>query len=465
MISFMRIQNKDRVTFFLFLILLISSFLVPALARATVDPSPWWPTEGSHVTGTQPFKAELPGVSVSQYQMFWQVDGGGMNPMDSNYTDYPHKEASVNLSGWTWRGSGPYKVTFIAKQNDSTVSTKTINIYVDNATAPTPAPVVTQAIVTTNTVAAPVVAPTSSKVQTVTLAAPAPKLSTSQSSALYVDSNSNAEAQANTWRTSNPTGAAKMDILAAQSVASWFGNWNTDVYSAVHDLVSRAAAKGQTPVLVAYNIPGRDCGGYSAGGSNSPSGYKDWINSFAKGIGSSKAIVILEPDALAGITCLSQPDQNTRLSLISNAVSTLKANSGTKVYIDAAHSGWVDAATMATRLKQANIDRADGFALNVSNFDATDVSTNYGKQVSSGVGNKHFVIDTSRNGNGSNGEWCNPSGRALGEKPTLQTGNSQIDAYLWIKAPGESDGNCNGGPSAGVWWPDYALGLLTNAHY
>jgi len=108
---------------------------------------------------------------------------------------------------------------------------------------------------------------------------------------------------------------------------------------------------------------------------------------------------------------------------------------------------------------------ADGFSLNVSNFYTTTDSTTYGTALSSKINNKHFVIDTSRNGNGSNGDWCNPSGRALGQFPTVSTGNSLIDAYLWLKTPGESDGSCNGGPSAGTWWTDYALGLGKNAGY
>jgi endoglucanase len=38
-----------------------------------------------------------------------------------------------------------------------------------------------------------------------------------------------------------------------------------------------------------------------------------------------------------------------------------------------------------------------------------------------------------------------------------------VDAYLWVKRPGESDGACgNGAPKVGVWWPDYALDLATN---
>jgi endoglucanase len=103
--------------------------------------------------------------------------------------------------------------------------------------------------------------------------------------------------------------------------------------------------------------------------------------------------------------------------------------------------------------------------LNISNFDTDAANGTYGSAISALIGNKHFVVDTSRNGNGptSDNQWCNPSGRALGHTPTTVTGNALIDAYLWVKHPGESDGTCNGGPAAGVWWPDQALSLATNA--
>jgi endoglucanase len=109
------------------------------------------------------------------------------------------------------------------------------------------------------------------------------------------------------------------------------------------------------------------------------------------------------------------------------------------------------------------IENADGFALNVSNFETTQDNMEYGTKISQLLGGKHFVIDTSRNGLGSNGEWCNPPGRATGEKPTLSTGHPLVDAFLWVKVPGESDGTCRGGPRAGEWWPDYALGLIERA--
>ena len=284
---------------------------------------------------------------------------------------------------------------------------------------------------------------------------------------LYVNPSSHAALQASDWRTTRPADALQMDKIAAQPAAKWFGNWNTDVRADVDRAVSNASVIGTVPVLVAYNIPQRDCGGYSSGGSNNPDGYRTWITAFANGIGARHAIVILEPDALAGMDCLSATDQATRSSLIGYAVNTLRALGATAVYIDAGHSHWHSASTMATRLTNANVATANGFSLNVSNFYYTSEQATYGDAISSLVGGKHYVIDTSRNGLGSAGDsqWCNPDGRALGDRPTTATGYALADAFLWVKIAGESDGACNGNPAAGTWMPEYALGLAQRASY
>lgn len=281
----------------------------------------------------------------------------------------------------------------------------------------------------------------------------------------YVNPNSNAAQQARSWQSSQPANAAEMAKIAAQPAAAWFGDWNSNVATAVSATVNAAAATGEVAQLVAYNIPQRDCGGYSSGGATSASAYRAWIRSFAAGIGGRQAVVILEPDAIAGLGCLSAADQATRLSLLSDAVTVLRSLPGVYVYLDAGNAGWQPVSVIAGRLTQANVAGAAGFALNVSNFDATASETTYGQSVSALIGGKHFVIDTSRNGLGSNGQWCNPSGRALGARPTAATGNPLVDALLWIKSPGQSDGTCNGGPSAGTWWPAYALGLAQRAAY
>jgi endoglucanase len=280
----------------------------------------------------------------------------------------------------------------------------------------------------------------------------------------WVNPNSSAKQTADSWRATRPADAANMDKIASNPQAQWFGGWSGDILTAVNNAVTTASATGAVPVLVAYNIPQRDCGGLSSGGT-SVDGYKTWIAAFANGLAGRQAVVILEPDALAQMDCLSASDQATRVGLIQYAVSVLKAQTNSTVYIDGGNSAWKAATDQAARLARASVATADGFALNVSNFQYTSNSIAYGKAISALIGGKHFVIDTGRNGLGptADNQWCNPAGRGLGPVATTATADPAVDAYLWIKAPGESDGSCNGAPSAGAWWADYALGLAQRA--
>jgi endoglucanase len=281
---------------------------------------------------------------------------------------------------------------------------------------------------------------------------------------LHVEAYSSARLQADAWRSSRPLDAAHMDGIAGEAQAKWFGEWSGDVRAAVSELMNGAATRGEVAVLVAYNIPQRDCGSHSAGGAASTSAYRNWIREFARGIGNRQAMVVLEPDALAGLDCLSGPGRANRLALLEDAVSVLAAHGSVATYVDAGHSAWQSADVMAARLNSVGISRARGFSLNVSNFRPTGEETAYGRAIAERTGGRRFVIDTSRNGLATaSQEWCNPAGRALGRRPTTNTGQPFVDAYLWIKRPGESDGTCNGGPPAGAWWPEYALGLAQRA--
>lgn len=285
----------------------------------------------------------------------------------------------------------------------------------------------------------------------------------------YVDPNSNAARTEAQWRADGRTADADaMAKIAAQPQARWFGDWTgADPYLDVHDYVSLLARAGDLPVLVAYNIPGRDCGSYSAGGAGSPAAYRAWMDGLRQGIGSAHAVVVLEPDAIPELDCLSSADQTTTLALLAYAVRALGANPGTSVYLDVGNRGWQPPAVIASRLERADVADARGFSLNVSNFDWTASEERYGDQISALVAGKHFIVDTSRNGQGPapDSSWCNPSGRGLGHPATTATGDPLTDALFWIKAPGESDGTCNGGPTAGDWWPDYALGLARRAAF
>ncbi|MDC2953700.1 glycoside hydrolase family 6 protein [Streptomyces gilvifuscus] len=265
------------------------------------------------------------------------------------------------------------------------------------------------------------------------------------------------------------TEAERIRKIAEQPTGEWIGPENPE--QEARGFTEAGDKAGRTALLVLYDIPHRDCGQYSQGGAADGNAYRAWIDGVAAGIEDRPAMVILEPDAVLHLVdgCTPGQFQEERYALLDYAISKLKSLKSTRVYLDAGNAGWGHPDQIFQPLQRAGIAQADGFSVNVSNFYSTKASIAYGKQLSAKVGGKHFVIDTSRNGNGPytggkpDENWCNPPGRALGETPTTRTADPLVDAYLWVKRPGESDGTCRGGPAAGQWWASYALALAKAA--
>jgi endoglucanase len=282
----------------------------------------------------------------------------------------------------------------------------------------------------------------------------------------WVNPDSNAARQVKALEQAGKSSEAeRIRKIAEQPTGEWISPENPEEQA--RGFTEAADEADRTALLVLYNIPHRDCGQYSQGGAADGDTYRAFVDGVAKGIGDRAATVILEPDAVLHLVdgCTPPELHEERYALLSEAVDRLGSLKNTKVYLDAGNAGWGNPDQIPDPLKRAGVDRADGFSVNVSNFYSTDDSIAYGKRLSAKIGDKPFVIDTSRNGNGPYTEgdeserWCNPPGRALGEPPTTKTADPLVDAYLWIKRPGESDGECKGGPKAGQWWPTYALKL------
>jgi len=346
--------------------------------------------------------------------------------------------------------------------------------------------------------------------------------------------------------------AANVNLIFSFPQAVWFTDLEGgDLTDKVTETVSDAVFKNQLPVLVAYNLPYRDCAQYSAGGATTADAYKAWIDAFAAGLGNHSAMVILEPDGLGIIPhnttiygaedwckpTVDDVDDNgdpiqvpapfaspeVRYELLNYAVDRLSA-AGAAVYLDGTHASWLGVSEAAYRLNKAGVGRARGFFLNVSNYQTTENSLQFGEWVSACItaategaswarghfdwcpgqynaalnyavdyspayaatvnaglagmmdghpATTHYLVDTSRNGTGpmdasvygeapylqessvvsslGGGAWCNPRGRGLGLRPSLKPEADLLDAYLWVKIPGESDGSCDIAGGARAW--------------
>ncbi|HUQ99813.1 MAG TPA: glycoside hydrolase family 6 protein, partial [Gemmatimonadaceae bacterium] len=110
---------------------------------------------------------------------------------------------------------------------------------------------------------------------------PAPPLAVTgnpiRGATFWVNPYSDARQTSDAWRAARPDDAASLDKIAANPQAQWFTGSGNDIQTAVSEAVGAATAAGAVPLLVAYNIPFRDCGGLSAGGTT-VNGYKIWIS-------------------------------------------------------------------------------------------------------------------------------------------------------------------------------------------
>src|SRR5580698_8480710 len=166
---------------------------------------------------------------------------------------------------------------------------------------------------------------------------------------------------------------------------------DVDVALQVKQTLFLAGLQHAVPIFVAYNIPGRDCSEYSAGGAPTDAAYDAWINSISSALGDAQAVVLEEPDALANLPgyCGSAyatefPDitNTTRVDDIRYAVTTLEADPNISLYLDGGNSDWQNVGGMAETLVAADVQQSQGFFLNVSNYQYDTNSDFYGTWVS-----------------------------------------------------------------------------------
>jgi endoglucanase len=180
------------------------------------------------------------------------------------------------------------------------------------------------------------------------------------------------------------TRAARIQAsIGSRAIAKWFGATSGNIGTVVGAFVGRADNADKLPVLVAYNLPGRDaCGGQSSGGAGSAAAYRTWIAAFASSIAARPAVVIIEPDAFGDYACMDAAAIATRNGLLTFATQQFRDRApNTWAYLDAGNAGWVAADVMASRLYAAGAANVHGFAVNVSNFYWISQSATYAAAV------------------------------------------------------------------------------------
>jgi cellulose 1,4-beta-cellobiosidase len=329
----------------------------------------------------------------------------------------------------------------------------------------------------------------------------------------------------------DPADAATLKKVEAFPTAIWLSSIKdtAGVAKTLEDAAAQQKKNGQPVVttFVVYDLPERDCAAVASNGelTIAKGGEKRYQKEFIDKIAAAfkthaqqRVVVVLEPDSLANLaTNLSVPKcaaaQDVYKHSISYAIKTLALPNVT-IYLDGAHAGWLGwsanrekiAALYAEVLKDAGgPDKIRGFATNVSNYDSLKdgdlaklepsdpakgeldyIELLDQSLTAAGIVGKAFVIDTGRNGRSGiktkSGSWCNIKGAGLGERPQVSPA-PLVDAYLWIKPPGESDGGgdpkkpgfddkcgpdapdaAKDAPRAGEWFGSYFIDLAKNAN-
>ncbi|KAF4029982.1 Glycosyl hydrolases family 6 [Phytophthora infestans] len=249
------------------------------------------------------------------------------------------------------------------------------------------------------------------------------------------------------------------------------------------DLVTTCPESSRLNVVV-YGLPNKDCdAGYSHGNGTVKTGedYVEFITNLTELVGERKVLYVLEPDAvglLANKGCAVEYGYQSNLT---TAITLLSKNPNAEIYLDVGF--WTlersdTAGIVAQIVKElAQSGRVKGIALNTSNYRSTtqmsDLCTNF--QTAVGSTDMHCVIDSSRNfqefANVSSTEWCNVRKAGIGAPPTDTTDLDNIDYWLYVKPPGDSDGTCVDqtdamhGPPAGEFFNDHFIKLWNQGYF
>ena len=283
----------------------------------------------------------------------------------------------------------------------------------------------------------------------------------------------------------------------------------TRLEEALRTATEQQARTGSRRVLVAivvYDLPGRDCAAHASSGeistadglSTYESLYLRPMEAVLRRWPEPRKAFFLEPDSLPNlVTNLGVPKCAAAARGYRRGVARaaeLLAPHGA-LYLDVGWSGWIgswSARQMAEviddvmgRMGAEAVSAVRGIVSDVSNYGTPHAEESYAYTMLHelsrlGRTGLHAVIDTSRGARDMSGQWCNAKGAGAGPRPTAETGSGAIDAYFWIKPPGESDGTSDtsserydpacgkaaamkGAPEAGLWFHEQFVMLVQNA--
>jgi endoglucanase len=199
------------------------------------------------------------------------------------------------------------------------------------------------------------------------------------------------------------------------------------------------------------------------------------IDAITRATANRPAVYLLELDGIGSSGCVRkvgalgiwEADLRYEVRKISSLPHTV-------VYLEAGYSDANGPRYTARVLNAAGVRTIRGFWTNDTHLNWTINEIKWGDKISRLTGGAQFVINTAQNGNGpkknphpvtqGNEDLCNPPGRALGPRPTTDTGFAHVDAFLWSSPPGNSSGPCNGGTASGTFWAARAIELAAHAN-
>jgi hypothetical protein len=264
--------------------------------------------------------------------------------------------------------------------------------------------------------------------------------------------------------------------IALRPAAYWFGAWfrDRDARQVAADYIAQDTGGDPNTLaqLAVFRLdPWEQAACSQTPGPAAQASFRNWIDAFAAGIGSSRVALILQPD-LAFALCAPT---RIPLNLVAYAARRFSALPHTTVYIDAGAAWWpMRPAQTASMLAAAGVRYARGIAMNDTQYDATGRELEWGARIlgelaARGIAGKRMVVNTAESGapflaGDYHGNLANPrvcrsrSDRvcaSLGIPPTVDVANPRwglsasdrslasryADAYLWIGRPWLDNGS------------------------